>query len=204
MAKGFFDKVYSARTPSQSRDLYDDWSASYDADVRDSGYATPARCARALASIVTDTTTPILDFGCGTGLSGIALRAEGFENLHGMDISPEMLAKAEATQAYDRLTTISAEDPPPIATGQYAVIAAVGVIGAGAAPISVFHHLMNALGPGGRLVFSFNDHALADPENIAALDHWIETGAAEIAFEDYGDHLPKLGMKSRVYVLVKK
>ena len=35
----------------------------------------------------------ILDLGCGDGMVGSALRDRGFSSLHGMDLSPGMLAK---------------------------------------------------------------------------------------------------------------
>ena len=42
---GFLDKAYQARDAAATRDLYDDWAASYEAEVGDLGYATPGRCA---------------------------------------------------------------------------------------------------------------------------------------------------------------
>ena len=80
----FLDKVY-ANTSDDTRDLYAQWSTSYDQEVAENGYATPSRAAKALASHVEDLSTPVLDYGCGTGLSGIALRKVGFSNLHGID-----------------------------------------------------------------------------------------------------------------------
>ncbi|MEL7154480.1 MAG: hypothetical protein AAFN51_11950, partial [Pseudomonadota bacterium] len=66
---GFLDKVYDARDASETRALYDDWAASYDAEVAENGYATPGRCAEALKQHLSDPSASILDFGCGTGLS---------------------------------------------------------------------------------------------------------------------------------------
>ena len=201
MTDSFFDKVYKAKGTQETRELYDDWSSSYDAQVAENGYITPNRSARILADFLSDTSTPILDFGCGTGLSGRAFASEGFTALDGMDISPEMLERAKDTGAYRTLTVISPEAPPPIETGTYPVIAAIGVIGAGAAPIEVFDTLMEKLAPGGLMIFSFNDHALADPANPAAVARWTDSGRATPELRDYGDHLPGLGMKSAIYIL---
>ena len=200
MAEKFLDKVYKARTAAETRALYDDWSATYEAEVAENGYATPARCADALARCVA-ADAPILDFGCGTGLSGLALRAAGFTTLDGVDLSADMLAQARAKGLYRALRQIGATDPLGVTPGDYAAIAAIGVIGAGAAPIAVFDRLMEALAPGGHLVLSFNDHALADPENEARLDTWVASGRARLAFREYGPHLPKLNLNSNVYVL---
>lgn len=203
MTQKFLDKVYDARDADETRTLYNDWSASYDAEVGGQGYVTPGRCADALAQFMTDQTRPVLDFGCGTGLSGLALKRAGFATIDGMDLSAEMLAKARAKNLYRTLTMIEADTPLPVNAGDYAAIAAIGVIGAGAAPISVFDDLMNVLAPGGFLVLSLNDHALQDRTNEARLCEWIDCGAARLLFRENGPHLPGINLNSNVYVLEK-
>ena len=39
MTEKFLDKAYGASTPEETRDMYNDWAASYDAEVGDNGYA---------------------------------------------------------------------------------------------------------------------------------------------------------------------
>lgn len=197
---GFLDKVYDARDAASTRTLYNDWSATYEAEVGENGYATPGRCAAALAEHVSAKDTPILDFGCGTGLSGLALTLAGFTVVDGVDLSADMLKVADEKNVYRTLATIEADDPIPPG---YAIYAAIGVIGAGAAPISVLHAILHALPKGGHFVFSFNDHALEDPTNEAAIAEWTDCGAARLLFKDYGDHLPGIGLKSNVYILEK-
>ena len=85
----------------------------------------------------------------------------------------------------------------------YALCAAIGVIGAGAAPIEVLHILMRALPRDGKLVFSFNDHALEAPKNEAGIAEWTDCGAARLLFKEHGAHLPGIGLKSNVYVIEK-
>ncbi len=197
----FLDKAYSARDAASTRRLYDDWAASYEAEVGENGYATPARCAAALKAQVDDLTAPILDFGCGTGLSGLALKLAGFSTIDGVDLSPEMLDGARSKQVYRNLDQIDADAALPRTS--YTAIAAIGVIGAGAAPISVLHTLMRALPKGGKLVFSFNDHALQDPLNESGIAEWTDCGAAHLLFREHGAHLPGINLNSTVYVLEK-
>lgn len=194
----FLDKVYAARDLKGTKALYDEWSASYDAEVGEFGYVTPARCAAALAAYAPDKSVPVLDFGCGTGLAGEALRNAGFEAIDGVDLSAEMLARARAKDIYRKLTQITADTP---LGKDYRLISAVGVIGSGAAPISVLDMLLRALPVGGKLVFSFNDHALADPVNTGRLNEWLDCGAARLLFKEHGAHLPGKNMKSTVYVI---
>lgn len=203
MTEKFLDKAYAARDEAATRDLYDDWSASYDAEVGENGYATPARCAEALAKYSTDLSQPVLDFGCGTGLSGLALKLAGFEVIDGLDLSADMLEQARTKDIYRTLSQIDAGSALPHKPGDYAAIAAIGVIGAGAAPISLFHTLMQGLAAGNKLVFSLNDHALQDPQNEAGVNEWLDCGAARLLFREHGPHLPGIGLESCVYVIEK-
>lgn len=201
MTETFLDRVYSARTEGETREIYDAWAASYEAEVATNGYVTPGRCAEALAAHTKDKAAPVLDFGCGTGLSGLALKLAGFETIDGVDLSAEMLAHAKAKGIYRQTTQV--EGDTPLVQGAYTSIAAIGVIGSGAAPISMLDTLMHALNSGGRLVFSFNDHTLEDPVHEARVAEWTDCGAAHLLFRERGDHLPGINMKSNVYILEK-
>ena len=204
MSSKFLDKADGARDAASTRALYDDWAASYEAEVGENGYATPSRCADALAKYLDDQSLPILDFGCGTGLSGMALKLAGFTTIDGMDLSADMLAQANDKGVYRTLHHIEAGAKLDHTPGEYAAIAAIGVIGAGAAPLSIFDTLMKGLEKGGFLVFSFNDHALEDKANEARVSEWVDCGAATLLFREHGDHLPGINLKSNVYVIEKK
>ena len=185
--------------PDQTRAHYDQWSGSYDQELSDNGYATPARCAAALVSTQTPVNAKILDFGCGTGVSGAAMQTRGFHTLDGCDLSAEMMKIAGTKGLYSKLWQIEAGDELPKG---YDVIAAVGVISTGAAPPETLDIILDALNVGGRVVFSFNDHALADPNFPAKLQLRIAKDA-RLIFEEYGPHLPGIGLKATVYVIEK-
>lgn len=199
MAAGFLKSVYDLDGEDAVRDYYDDWAASYDAEIAQNGYATPRRCAEALAASGLAKDAPILDMGCGTGLSGLALRAQGFTVIDGCDLSPGMLARAGKRGVY-RALHLSGDLPG----GGYAAVAAVGVIGPGAAPPELFDTCLGLIDPGGRFVFSFNDHALEDPAYPARLADALAADQVRLLFEERGDHLPGIAVKSVVYVLEKK
>ena len=202
MADRFLNIVYD-HSVADSRDLYAKWSNSYDSEVLSNGYVTPQRCAKALAQFSSDLKTPVLDYGCGTGLSGEALRAEGFTTIHGYDISKEMLALADEKSIYNVLKCFDPDKGPEIAAGMFHAIAAIGVISVGAAPPSTFDLIFDLLAPKGLFVFSFNDHALADPSFEARFKEYTDSARVEILFKEYGDHLPGAGLKSNVYVTKK-
>jgi len=62
--------LWTERPVNETLDVYADWAESYDADVTERGYVTPARIAEALMPLLADDDRPVLDYGCGTGLSG--------------------------------------------------------------------------------------------------------------------------------------
>lgn len=202
--KRFLDRVYETDGSDEVRALYATWSESYDAEVAESGYATPRRCAQALARCVQDRAAPVLDIGCGTGLSGVAFRAVGLSTIDGSDFSAEMLAEARAKGIYRDLIRADLNDPLPFAAGDYAHAAAVGVFSPDHAPPETIDAVMNLLPPGGCFVFSLNDHALQDRGYHVRLREWTDCGSALVEVKEYGPHLPKIGLKAMVYVLRKR
>jgi predicted TPR repeat methyltransferase len=204
MTENFLDKVYGLRDPNAVRTLYDDWAATYDEEISENGYATPARCAAALATFLPDPATPILDFGCGTGLSGLALRALGFSAIDGTDLSAGMLETARARGVYRSLTRNEPNAPLDTLANRYHAIAAVGVISPGAGPPDLIDALVSLLPAGGFLAFSLNDHALEDPAYESRVAALAGSGTVRSRFRDYGEHLPARGIGSLVCVLEKR
>jgi predicted TPR repeat methyltransferase len=199
----FLDHAYDLPDRRATAAFYGGWAASYDAEITGNGYATPARCAAALAAYAADLSAPVLDIGCGTGLSGLALTAAGFGTIDGTDLSAEMLVRAEARGVYRRLFRGDLADPLPVAPGVYANAAAVGVVSPGHAPPETVDAVLAILPPGGCLVLSLNDHALADPAFPGRIEQLVAAGAAEPVFREHGPHLPGIGLEATVLVLRK-
>lgn len=202
MTKTYLDKIYSTDS-TDLRPFYAQWALSYDQEVGENGYITPLRIAEALARHVKDLSIPILDYGCGTGISGQAFQEAGFLTIDGVDISDEMLEVAAQKKIYRRLEVFAPETGPDVKLGAYNIIAAVGVIGAGAAPLAVLDQIMALLAPKGLLVFSFNDHTLEDPAYDGRVENYVKQGQAALHLKDYGDHLPKQKINSNIYILEK-
>lgn len=201
--KDYLDSAYAVEDAESTRNLYKDWAATYDDEVRANGYVTPTRCARALADLAGDKRAPLLDLGCGTGLSGEAFKAAGFETVDGTDFSQEMLACARAKGVYRNLIPGDLHNPLPASPGDYAHIAAVGVFSPSHAPAEMIDQVMALLPPAGCFVFSLNDHALRDPSYEERIGALTEAATADVAFREYGDHLPARGIQAVVCVLRK-
>ncbi|MEM7192230.1 MAG: methyltransferase domain-containing protein, partial [Pseudomonadota bacterium] len=206
MTDGYPTNLWTAtRTVKDTQALYTDWAASYDADVIGAGYATPARIAKILSDLLgaEGMSNPLLDFGCGTGLSGVALRAAGFKTVDGCEINPDMIAqlkaRPEVRAAYREIWQADPESFAP-GPGAYDVIACVGVISAGAAPAETLDFVLDQLHVGGIIAFSYNDATREDPAYLAALNRALD-GRAEQVVKNYGPHLPSKNMGSDIYVL---
>jgi|GEM_PF-3676834 len=94
--------------------------------------------------------------------------------------------------------------PLKIADGVYRNAAAVGCITPEYMPATMLDEILAKLPPGGCLVFSLNDHAAADGSIAGQVRALADRGVAEVLFEEYGDHLPGIGLKCTVYVLRKR
>ncbi len=201
--KKFLDSVYELESGEKTREFYDDWSRTYDEEVSENGYATPARIAAALAKFAPDKAAPVLDLGCGTGISGMAVHAEGFTTIDGSDFSAEMLAEAREKGVYRDLIQADIARPMPFEAGAYPVITAVGVFSPGHAGPETIDAVMAKLPRKGLFAFSLNDHAIENPGYEGRMMDHLDCGAASLLFKEHGPHLPKIGLNAGVYVMRK-
>jgi predicted TPR repeat methyltransferase len=146
-----------ARAPAAYvRDLFDQYAPRFDDDLQGRlGYRTPALLAALLesAGVAPDATRRVLDLGCGTGLSGVALKPFA-QRLVGLDLSPRMLAEARKRGLYDALEEADLLEWLPRQRAAFELIAAadvlnyLGDLGPALAAIAA------ALAPGGLTAFS--------------------------------------------------
>ncbi|MEM1130237.1 MAG: methyltransferase domain-containing protein [Pseudomonadota bacterium] len=196
-------QMHRMQNPKMLRSHYDGWAKSYDREILAHGKVSHRRIASALASIVPAGNQPILDFGCGTGLSGQALLDVGFTNLHGLDMSEGMLAVAESKGIYRSLDRVEPDMPLPIERGSYMAVVACAVLGVGAVPPATLDLLVACLDPGQLLAFTLSDPSLDTPSYTSHLDTLLSEGTLSMLHADYGDHLAGLRLKSSVFVCQK-
>lgn len=189
--KRYFEKAYDLKTTDETRQHYAEWADVYDLEIgKEKGYRQPQRCAAALKAAGLETNAPVLDVGCGTGLSGKALADAGFTTLDGCDLSPEMLAKAKATGVYRRLFEADLNTPPLDAgDGQYGAAACVGVFSFGHVRPDAIDDILRVLGSGGLLVIGLNDHYYEEGSFPAKLDALEKAGELTLISKEHGAHL---------------
>ena len=188
------------RTESQTRAMYDAWAAAYDADMEAGGMIGPARVAEMLTRVVDDRAAPILDFGCGTGLCGVALSKAGFTTFDGVDLSAEMLRRAGALDLYRDLRLVEPDRPARVPEGIRAVTAS-GSICVGAGPARLLRELCESLAPGGVLVTTHNQDTLRDPDYMRLLADLQTEGVVRLEVAEHGPQLPALNRTATVYAL---
>lgn len=189
MAESFIYRAYRSSGHAEMKSLYDEWADQYDQDLADKSYQTPRRVADMLTRWLPNRSAPILDYGCGTGLSGAALVEAGYTRIDGADLSPRMLALAGQKSLYGQLFQIDIAEPLSFDPRAYRAIVAVGVISVGGAPGAVFDTLVDSLTPGARLVFSMNDQSLKMPDYAGRLAASISAKKVRILAQDYGPHV---------------
>ena len=60
------------RGSANSLEIYEEWASSYERDLlSEYGYVAPRIAVDAFAEACPERDTPIIDFGCGTGLVGL-------------------------------------------------------------------------------------------------------------------------------------
>lgn len=202
-AEKYLANVYKVTHGEAMRDYYDRWAEDYEAELLGNGYATPLRCAQALARHVKATDLPIMDFACGTGLAGAALFSAGFRTIDGMDISAAMLEQARKKSVYRRLLHVGSEGLPDLYDHRYGAIVSAGGIGAGAAPGVLIDALIDQVAPGGRVVLSLNDQAVLDDDFGGRVHRAVKEERIEILEDEDGPHLPGLELRARVFVLAR-
>lgn len=175
--------VYGAKTPQESRAIYNQWSASYDADNLSRGFRLPGLGAGLLARYLGAAQGPILDAGCGTGLVGETLRLLGYTRIVGCDLSAEMIEHARHTNAYEAFEEADMGASLPFDDDAFAGFVCIGSFGPGHAPPSTLEHLARVTRPGGIGVFNVIEASWEEQGFPQVLARLAETGAWEVVHE---------------------
>lgn len=156
MSEGL-EKVYAASGPEELAQAYALWSNDYDRETLALGYCLPFVITGFIARHVTALETPLLDAGCGTGLTGPYLAALGYSCIDGLDMAPRMLAMARARGSYRGLMEGRLGERLPYPDGAYGTVFSTGVFTEGHAPASSLRELARITHSDGHLIFTVRE-----------------------------------------------
>lgn len=141
--------------------FYDTYAASYDQKLVGSLHYQCPQIIRAALQQHCQDKVAILDLGCGTGLCGQAVSSMA-TRLDGVDLSPQMLAKAQGRNIYDELEVADIYPFMEKKAGCYNVIVAAGVFEHIGDPHPAFQAAFRALKDPGLFIFTAEDNPTQD------------------------------------------
>ncbi|CAH3183997.1 unnamed protein product [Porites lobata] len=162
--------VSKSTSEEEIKQLYRDWASSYD-EVRKTFWCKTRRdksksCQRAV--LCTKNEWKIIEVGAGTGLLGLELHELGYNVLHALDISAEMLNEAKKKNFYKKFICASLSDQriPEIDTGEYDALICVGTLFRGHARSSAFLEMIRMVRIAGLICFDIRDTELGDYQGM--------------------------------------
>jgi len=171
-------------------DYYDRWATKYDEDLKEWDYRAPTYAVEVLQQYVS-LSHAILDAGCGTGLTGKALKRAGYDNISGIDISKTSLNIAGQLNIYNCLLAHDIQEPLPFTEDNFDALICVGVLTYIENSRSLFQEFCRVVRPGGYIVFSQRTDLFADRrfyEIIASLE--VERAWEKISISKPRPYLP--------------
>lgn len=178
-AQAFLADAYALETQAHTLAFYDRWADEYDTQVeRGLQYIAPHTLAEALARHHASQDAPILDVGCGTGLTCCCLRELGFSTVDGIDFSRAMLERAAEKGVYRDLFEADLNHPLPFDDGTYAAAISTGTFTLGHVGPEPIDELLRVLARGACFACTVHEaiwdsrgfsRKFADLENAGAL-----------------------------------
>lgn len=180
-ANAALDTVYGADSPEALAGAYAAWAATYDSETASLGYLLPFLITAWVARHVPAGEGSLLDAGCGTGLSGPSLKALGYGDLAGLDLSDDMLKLAASRGAYGDLRKAMLGGPLPWPDGHFRAFFSTGVFTIGHAPASGLHELARITRKGGHAIFTVRDQVFEAGGFQAVFDELTAAGKWRLA-----------------------
>lgn len=172
---------------------YDSWVGDYERDVRSWGYTLPERIAEGLVSTIGSSGTgTVLDAGCGTGLVGQAIRANGLgHRLVGTDVSVASLHSADDRTIYSALVAADISAGLPFVAQSFAAIACGGVLTYVPDTEAALREFLRLVAPGGVVVVSQRTDLWAERDCDAVMQR-LQTTGVTVDVGDAEPYLPEL------------
>lgn len=132
---------------------YDAFAEEYEETVTRWRYEGPAEIRRYFERFVPKQGA-VLDAGCGTGLSGLALHQAGYPEIYGLDVSPQSVEKAQATGAYMEALVHDLNQRFPFEDDTFVGLACAGVLSYFVDLLPVMREFCRVTRPGHHIIFT--------------------------------------------------
>lgn len=177
--------------PGEVRRFYDEWAEAYDDDLADWDYRAPSRLAGLLVEFG-DASDDVLDAGCGTGLSGRAIRAAGCTGVMiGVDVSVPSLERAAAAGVYDEVQQGDLNRELAFDDDRFGLVACVGVLTYVPGIERCWREFARVVRPGGVIACSQRDDIWRERDCDEALGRLVADGVVDvITLSDAEPYLP--------------
>jgi predicted TPR repeat methyltransferase len=176
----WIDAVYRSPSRDALKSTYDQWAASYDADMVLTGYVHYPVLTGLVCRYVPRKDSTILDAGVGTGALGSLLNLLGYNNLSGIDMSDGMLAKAAERKCYSDLRKAVLGEKLDFVDRSFDAIVSTGTFTEGHAPASAFDELVRLLETGGVIIFTVAGMVWEEKGFKAKLVDLVSSGALKL------------------------
>ncbi len=198
----FDDRLAAAYSRTDNKEQqYDEWASTYDTDlIDDLGYVAFKDAGDIFMEVAADRNARVLDVACGTGLAGQYLKENGYTNIHGADLSTEMMAIANKRQIY--LSTWQHDFTKPAEPVElYDALLCVGMFSYAVPEISDMHNVVNCVKPGSICVITVNGAAWKDLDLESQVYQEAQRSGFTIEQIRESGYIEKEGIDSRVLVI---
>ena len=146
----FVSGAYALHGTDDTLAFYRKWADAYEGHMVDGlGYIAPRRSAERLVDHLPDRNAEVLDIGCGTGLTSGLLAEQGYGRIDGIDLTPDMIAKAAQRGIYRRLIRADLTRSLDLPDACYDGMVSSGTFTCGHVGAEPFDELVRLLRPGG-------------------------------------------------------
>jgi predicted TPR repeat methyltransferase len=208
--QAFFDRIPATTNDEAAKceALYDDWAQTYDQDLTDAshGYVGPAEAAKVIAQNSTKNGQVILDAGCGTGLSGLAIKsAVGPDTIiDGIDISNGMLEVAAKKGIYRKLEPADLSKPLAIPDNVYDGVVCVGTLTGGhVGPVPALSEFTRVVKSGGLVVATVREDVWTSGGYEAEAHRLENIGSVAVLNTDSVPYRQAQGVNAKLLVMRK-
>lgn len=145
-------------------DYYNNWAKDYDKNIRDWKYDAPEVAAQMLRKY-SEVDGTVCDAGCGSGLTGVALKQEGFNSIIGFDLTPDFADVAKEKKVYDDVHLVNMHDRPfRYGDNEFANLICIGTLTYIENVPAVLREFARITKPGGMVIFTHRTDMIDAPE----------------------------------------